>query len=52
VSLADCITIETARFVGARLATSDPHLLDVCHAESVDAHPLLAPDGTMWRPST
>lgn len=52
VSLADCIAAETTRILGARLATSDPHLLDVCHAERVDAQPLTASNGAIWQPST
>ncbi len=51
VSLADCIAAETTRILGARLATSDPHLLDVCHAERIDVQPLTASNGTIWQPS-
>jgi predicted nucleic acid-binding protein len=51
VSLADCIAAETTRRLGARLATSDPHLLDVCHAEAIDVHPLAATDGSVWSPT-
>lgn len=50
VSLADCLAAETARRLGAPLATSDPHLLDLCHAESIAVHPLAASDGTRWSP--
>lgn len=50
VSLADCIAAESARDLGARLATADPHLLDVCHAEGIGTHPLPASDGTTWTP--
>lgn len=50
VSLADCIAAETTRINGARLATSDPHLLDVCHAEQIEVHPLTPSDGTIWQP--
>lgn len=50
VSLADCIAAEVARNVGATLATSDPHLLDVCHLESIGSHPLTASNGQSWSP--
>lgn len=50
VSLADCIAAEVARNVGATLATSDPHLLDVCHLESIGIHPLTASNGQSWSP--
>jgi predicted nucleic acid-binding protein len=51
VSLADCLAAETARRIGATLATADPHLLDVCHAEQISARPLPASDGRKWTPS-
>lgn len=50
VSLADCVAAEAARVLEARLATADPHLLDVCHAEGIDIHRLTAWDGTVWQP--
>ncbi len=50
VSLADCVAAEVARRDGARLATSDPHLLDVCHLEEIAVHPLPATDGSSWSP--
>lgn len=50
VSLADCVAAEVARREGARLATSDPHLLDVCHLEAIAVHPLPASDGSTWSP--
>lgn len=50
VSLADCLAAETARSFGAPLATSDPHLLDVCHAEAIAVRPLAASDGSRWEP--
>ncbi len=52
VSLADCIAAELTRHLDARLATSDPHLLDVCHRERIGVHPLTASDGTVWSPPT
>jgi predicted nucleic acid-binding protein len=50
VSLADCIAAEHTRDLGAQLATSDPHLRDVCHRESIGIHPLTASNGTTWSP--
>jgi predicted nucleic acid-binding protein len=50
VSLADCFAAEVTRNIGATLATSDPHLLDVCHRESISVHPLTASNGTSWSP--
>lgn len=52
VSLADCIAAEAARHSGAVLATADPHLLDMCHRESVGIHPLTASNGQRWVPLT
>jgi predicted nucleic acid-binding protein len=40
ISLADCVLAETARSLGASVATSDPHLLDTCRAEGISAIPL------------
>jgi PIN domain nuclease of toxin-antitoxin system len=48
VSLADCVAVEAARRHSASLASSDPHLLDVCHAEGVDAIPLPDRTGQTW----
>ena len=50
VSMADCVAAETARRTATPLATSDPHLLDVCHADGIDVHPLPASDGSSWTP--
>lgn len=50
VSMADCIAAEAARQDATGLATSDPHLLDVCHAEGIPAITLTASDGTRWSP--
>lgn len=52
VSLADCIAAEVARHLGAVLATSDPHLLDMCHRESIGIHSLTASNGQRWVPPT
>lgn len=52
VSMADCIAAETARHRVEALATSDPHLLDVCHAEGIAVIVLAGSDGSRWiRPS-
>lgn len=50
VSLADCVAAETARHLDAALATSDPHLLDMCHAEEIAVHVLPDSTGTIWSP--
>ena len=50
VSMADCIAAEAARRAAAGLATSDPHLLDLCHAEGISTTVLTASDGTRWTP--
>lgn len=50
VSMADCLAAETARGSARPLATSDPHLLDVCHAENISAIVLPASDGSSWTP--
>lgn len=49
VSLADCIAADAARTAEAQIATSDPHLLDLCEAESIDVLPLPGTAGTVWR---
>ncbi len=51
VSMADCIAAETARARSEPLATSDPHLLDVCHAENVPYLVLPQSDGSSWSPT-
>ncbi len=48
VSMADCIAAEAARHRTAPLATSDPHLLDVCNVEGIDAIVLPGSDGSSW----
>lgn len=52
VSMADCLAAETARRHGRPLATSDPHLLDVCHAESISVVPLPGSNGSTWTAPT
>lgn len=48
VSLADCVAAETARSAGTPLASADPHLLDLCHDESIDVLPLPDSRGRNW----
>ena len=50
VSMADCIAAEAARQRAESLATSDPHLLDVCDVEGVDAIVLPRSGGSRWAP--
>ena len=50
VSLADCVAAEVARSRGEALATADPHLLDVCHAEGIAVIVLPASNESRWAP--
>ncbi|MGQ0745122.1 MAG: PIN domain-containing protein [Acidimicrobiales bacterium] len=50
VSLADCVAAEAARAGGEPLATADPQLLDVCHAEGISVVVLSDSSGTRWIP--
>lgn len=50
VSLADCVAAEVARSRMQSLATADPHLLDVCHAEGIAVAVLTASNGSRWAP--
>lgn len=52
VSMADCVAAEIARARNDMLATSDPHLLDVCAHESIGVVVLAGSDGTRWTPPT
>ncbi len=52
VSLADCVAAELARSRRQPLATSDPHLLDVCDGEGIAVEVLEGSDGSRWRPTT
>lgn len=52
VSMADCIAAETARSRAEPLATSDPHLLDVCERELIDVIVLPGLDGSRWAART
>jgi PIN domain nuclease of toxin-antitoxin system len=48
VSLADCVAAEAARAAGSALVTADPHLLDLCLEEGINA--VILPDsaGRTW----
>ena len=48
ISMADCVAAEAARSRSDLLATSDPHLLDVCHRESIDVTVLPGSNGSRW----
>lgn len=48
VSLADCVVAEVARITQTAVATSDPHLLDLCHEEAIDVMVLPDGRGRMW----
>ena len=50
VSLADCVAAESARSLGSAVATSDPHLLDVCRDEGIGVVPLPDSSGNTWLP--
>lgn len=50
VSLADCIAAETARTLGVPVATSDPHLLDLCRDAAIHVIPLPDSHGSVWSP--
>jgi len=51
VSMADCVAAEAARRSAEPLATSDPHLLDVCHRERISVIVLPGSDGSVWKPA-
>lgn len=50
VSLADCVVAHVARTNDAAVATSDPHLLDLCHDEGIRFIALPDSHGDMWSP--
>ena len=52
VSMADCVAAAVAHDRALPLATSDPHLLELCHAEGIDTVVLLGSNGIKWRPSS
>ncbi|MGH3561364.1 MAG: PIN domain-containing protein [Mycobacterium sp.] len=49
VSLADCVVAEVARTTATPVATSDPHLLDLCRDEAIAV--VILPDsrGRVWK---
>lgn len=50
VSMADCVAAAAVRQISEPLATSDPHLLDLCHAEHIATTVLPASNGSVWTP--
>lgn len=50
VSLADCVAAAAAQEAGARLATSDGPLLDLCHEEEIGYIVLPNSSGEVWAP--
>lgn len=48
VSLADCVVAQVACSAGAAVATSDPHLLDLCRDEVISRIPLADSTGATW----
>lgn len=50
VSLADCVAAEVARSLGSSVATSDPHLLELCQDEVIASTPLPDSSGRTWSP--
>jgi len=50
VSLADCVVAHAARTTASAVATSDPHLLDLCRDEGIAVIPLPDSRGRMWAP--
>jgi predicted nucleic acid-binding protein len=50
VSLADCVAAETSRHMDCRLASADPHLLDMCRDERIDVIPLPDSASRIWSP--
>lgn len=51
VSMADCVAATAARLFDEPLATSDPHLLDLCHEEQIPTIVLPGSDGSSWAPA-
>jgi predicted nucleic acid-binding protein len=52
VSMADCLAAVVAQDRAVPLATSDPHLLELCDAESIHWVVLTGSNGTTWSPSS
>jgi predicted nucleic acid-binding protein len=52
ISMADSTAAEVARSHDRALATADPDLLDVCHAEGISFLALPGSNGSLWAPAT
>ena len=50
VSLADCVLAETGRARRSPVASSDPHLLDMCRDEGIEVVRLPDSHGRTWSP--
>jgi predicted nucleic acid-binding protein len=48
VSLADCVAAVSAQVTNARLASADPHLLDMCQEEGIAVVALPDSTGRTW----
>lgn len=48
MSLADCVAAHVARTTASAVATSDPHVLDLCRDEGIDVIPLPDSSGKRW----
>ena len=51
VSLADCVLAATAQTSSGSVATADPHLLELCHAEGIEVVALPGSSGATWSPA-
>jgi predicted nucleic acid-binding protein len=52
VSMADCLAAAVANDRAVPLATSDPHLLELCHSEGIDTVVLPGSNGARWSPAS
>jgi hypothetical protein len=50
-SMADCALAAAGQVTGEPVATSDPHVLDLCHDEGIPAISLPGSDGSVWSPA-
>lgn len=50
VSMADCIAAAAGEARDEPVATTDPHLLDLCHDEGIATMALTGSDGSRWVP--
>ncbi|HTC68426.1 MAG TPA: PIN domain-containing protein [Acidothermaceae bacterium] len=48
VSMADCLAAAVAHDLAVPLATSDPHLLELCQSEGIDKVVLPGSNGVSW----